>query len=66
MLIPPQTWYGARFNSGYTDSYWHYLSSGDFLKWNIQDGGDYYGGFGIGQLWFIMFLLLHLAHRSSA
>ena len=57
ILIPPQTWYGGRFNSGYTGSYWHYLVSGDFLRWNIQDGGDYFGGFGIGQLWFIMFLL---------
>ena len=26
VLIPPQTWYGARFNSGYTDSFWHYLT----------------------------------------
>lgn len=25
--------------------------------WNVQGGGDYYGGFGIGQLWFILFLL---------
>ncbi len=58
VLIPPQTWYGARFNSDYTGSYWDYLSSGDFLRWNIQDGGDYYGGFGTGQLWFIMWLLL--------
>ena len=57
ILIPPQTWYGARFNSGYGASYWHYLVSGDFMGWNIQDGGDYFGGFGIGQLWFIMFLL---------
>jgi peptidoglycan/LPS O-acetylase OafA/YrhL len=57
VLIPPQTWYGARFNSGYTASFWHYLTSGDFLRWNIQGGGDYYGGFGLGQLWFIMFLL---------
>ena len=48
VLIPPQTWYGGRFNSGYTPSFWHYLVSGDFLKWNIKDGGDYYGGFGIG------------------
>ena len=38
--------------------FWHYLASGDFLRWNIQDGGDYFGGFGVGQLWFIMFLLL--------
>ena len=57
ILIPPQTWYGGRFNSGYTSSYWHYLVSGDFMRWNVQDGGDYFGGFGIGQLWFIMFLL---------
>jgi glucans biosynthesis protein C len=56
VLIPPQTWYGARFNSGYTESYGHYLTSGDFLEWNIQDAGDYYGGFGVGQLWFILFL----------
>jgi peptidoglycan/LPS O-acetylase OafA/YrhL len=30
----------------------------DFLRWNIRDGGDYYGGFGTGQLWFIAFLLV--------
>jgi glucan biosynthesis protein C len=58
VLIPPQTWYGGRFNSGYMRSFWHYLVSGDFLKWNIKNGGDYYGGFGIGHLWFILILLL--------
>lgn len=58
ILIPPQTWFGGRFNSGYSASYGHYLVSGDFLKWNIQDGGDYFGGFGIGQLWFILFLFI--------
>ncbi len=58
VLIPPQTWYGGRFNSGYAQSFWHYLVSGDFLKWNIKDGGDYYGGFGIGHLWFIIVLFL--------
>ncbi|HUK78762.1 MAG TPA: acyltransferase family protein [Thermoleophilia bacterium] len=58
VLIPPQTWYGGRFNSGYSASFWHYLTSGDFLKWNIKDGGDYYGGFGIGHLWFIIVLFL--------
>jgi glucan biosynthesis protein C len=58
ILIPPQTWYGGRFNSGYTGSYWHYLVSGDFLHWNVQNGGDYFGGFGIGHLWFILFLFL--------
>ena len=58
VLIPVQTWYGARFNSGYEDSFWHYLVSGDFLQWNIQGGGDYFGGFGFGHLWFIFVLLL--------
>lgn len=57
VLIPPQTWYGGRFNSGYAQSFWRYLVSGDFLRFNIQDGGDFYGGFGIGHLWFIMVLL---------
>jgi glucan biosynthesis protein C len=58
ILIPPQTWYGGRFNSGYAGSFWHYLASGDFLNFNIKDGGDYYGGVGIGHLWFILFLFL--------
>jgi peptidoglycan/LPS O-acetylase OafA/YrhL len=58
LLIPVQTWYGARFNSEYTESLWHYLVSGDFLRWNIQEGGDYFGGFGFGHLWFIFVLLL--------
>jgi glucan biosynthesis protein C len=56
ILIPPQTWFGGRFNSGYAESYWRYLVSGDFLRWNLQDGHDYYGGFGIGHLWFVLFL----------
>ena len=58
VLIPPQTWYGGRFNSGYGASLFHYIVSGDFLKWNIKNGGDYYGGFGIGHLWFIIILFL--------
>jgi glucan biosynthesis protein C len=58
VLIPPQTWYGARFNAGYTGSFWQYISSGQIFVWNIQNGGDYYGGFGIGQLWFILYLLV--------
>lgn len=56
LVIPPQTWYGGRFNSGYGKSFLEYLLSGDFLVWNIQDGGDYYGGFGIGHLWFLLWL----------
>lgn len=56
VLIPPQTWYGGRFNSGYRESFARYLLSGDFLAWNIRDGGDYFGGFGIGHLWFLLWL----------
>jgi glucan biosynthesis protein C len=56
ILIPPQTWYGARFHAGYPGSYWEYLSTGDFLRWN--DGDDYFGGFGTGHLWFIMWLVI--------
>jgi len=56
LVIPPQTWIGGRFNSGYTGSFFTYITSGDFLVWNIRDGGDYYGGFGIGHLWFILWL----------
>lgn len=58
VIMPPQTWVGAQYNSGYTGSFWQYISSGAFLKWNIQEAGDYYGGFGIGHLWFILFLFL--------
>lgn len=58
VLIPPQTWYGARFNSGYTESFVYYITSGDWLVWNIRDGGDYYGGFGMGHLWFILWLFV--------
>ena len=58
VLIPPQTWYGGRYNSGYAGSFLHYIASGDFLQWHIRNGGDFYGGFGVGHLWFIMVLLL--------
>ncbi len=57
VLIPPQTWIGAQFNSGYAGSYVEYITSGRFLVLNFGPGGDYYGGFGIGQLWFILFLM---------
>ena len=58
VVIPPQTYYGARSNSGYTGSYWDFISSGDFLRVTSQPHSDYYGYFGFGQLWFIIFLLV--------
>jgi peptidoglycan/LPS O-acetylase OafA/YrhL len=57
LVMPPQTYVGGRFNSGYAGSYLSYITSGDFLVWNIRDGGDYYGGLGIGHLWFVLWLL---------
>lgn len=56
LIIPPQTWIGGIFNSGYAGSFLHYITSGDFFVWNIKNGGDFYGGFGIGHLWFVLWL----------
>jgi glucans biosynthesis protein C len=58
VLVPPQTWLGGRLHGGYTGSYWNYLSSGSFLRWNIQNDGLGFDGFGVGHLWFILFLLM--------
>jgi glucan biosynthesis protein C len=55
VLCPPQCWYGGRFNSGYTASYWSYLTNGDFFRFDIS---DFDGGFGTCHLWFILTLLL--------
>jgi glucan biosynthesis protein C len=54
ILCPPQCWYGGRFNSGATASYWSYLTGGDFFRFDIS---DYDGGFGTCHLWFILALL---------
>ena len=67
VLIPPQTWYGARFNSGYTGLVLALpRRAATSSHWNIQDGGDYYGGFGFGHLWFIFVLLFVAADRAAA
>jgi peptidoglycan/LPS O-acetylase OafA/YrhL len=58
VLVPPQTWFGGRLHAGYAGSYWNYLSSGSFLRWNIQNDGLGFDGFGVGHLWFILFLLV--------
>lgn len=59
VIVPPQTWYGAQTNAGYTGSYVEYLSSPTF--WSVENlfgKGDYYGGFTPAHLWFILFLLV--------
>jgi len=59
VLVPPQTWYGARTNDGYTGSYLEYLTSGAFLNPdNLFGRGDYFGGLSPAHLWFILFLWL--------
>ena len=58
VLVPPQCYYGARSNAGYTGSYWDYVSSGDFFRFSSEAHSDYYGYFGFGQLWFIILLLV--------
>jgi glucan biosynthesis protein C len=58
VLIPPQTWCGARFNSGYQGSYLRYLASDAFFHIDFREGGDYFGGLGVGHLWFILFLFV--------
>lgn len=55
VLCPPQSWYGGRFNAGYSGSYWTYLVNGDFFRLDIS---DYDGGFGACHLWFILALLV--------
>lgn len=59
VLMPPQTWVGGQFNSGYTGSFFTYITSGAFLVPNFGPEGDYYGGLGIGHFWFILFLLVY-------
>jgi len=59
VLVPPQTWYGAQTNAGYTGSYVEYLTSGAFLNPdNLFGRGDYFGGLSPAHLWFILFLWL--------
>ena len=58
VLVPPQCYLGARSNAGYAGSYWDYFSSGDFFRFSSQAHSDYYGYFGLGQLWFILLLLV--------
>jgi surface polysaccharide O-acyltransferase-like enzyme len=57
VLVPPQTWYGAQTNAGYTSSFVEYYTSGAaFTTANLLGRGDYYGGLSPAHLWFIWFL----------
>jgi len=59
VLVPPQTWLGARTNAGYTGSFVEYVTSGAaFSLDNLFGRGDYYGGLSPAHLWFILFLWL--------
>lgn len=57
VIVPPQTWYGARTNAGYTGSFLDYVTSSALWSFeNMVGRGDYYGGLTPAHLWFIMFL----------
>ncbi len=58
VLVPPQTWYGARTNAGYTGSFVEYLQGPAWSLDNLFGRGDYYGGISPAHLWFILFLWL--------
>ena len=57
VIVPPQTWYGARTNAGYGGSFLSYVTSSAF--WSVDNlfgRGDYFGGLSPAHLWFILFL----------
>lgn len=59
VIVPPQTWYGAQTNSGYSGSLIDYYTSGfAFDSTNLFGRGDYFGGLSPAHLWFIMFLFI--------
>jgi glucans biosynthesis protein C len=59
IITPAQGWIGARTNSAYLGSLWTYLSTGRFLDFSkLFVVGDYFGGFVVGHLWFVLYLFL--------
>lgn len=57
VVVPPQSWIGARSNAGYAGSLWSYWPR----ALTVAPSGDlsgYSGGFTPGHLWFILFLLV--------
>lgn len=55
-VVPPQGWYGARTNAGYTGSLVQFHRDYFSLKWGAIS--DYLGGPSFGHLWFILFLYI--------
>lgn len=59
VLMPPQSWYGAQTNAGFTGSFAEYLTGGSALNPSyLLTRGDYFGGIGIGQMWFVLYLFV--------
>jgi peptidoglycan/LPS O-acetylase OafA/YrhL len=56
VIVPPQTWYGARTNAGYTGSLAQFYVDYFSLKWGLIT--DYRGGPSYGHLWFILYLFI--------
>lgn len=56
VLIPPQSWFGARQNvEGFSQAYLPYWRG--FFAWDTSVS-DYFGGSGFGHLWFVLFLFI--------
>jgi peptidoglycan/LPS O-acetylase OafA/YrhL len=57
VIVPPQTWIGARTNAAYTGGLLEYLPRA-FAVGPNGDLSGYFGGFTPAHLWFVLFLLL--------
>lgn len=56
LLAPPLGWFGAQTNAGFRGSFGEYLASGRFLNFSLKPGAEYAGSFGLGPMWFLLFL----------
>lgn len=61
VLVPPLNYFGARTNAGFRGTFWEYLTSGRFFRFSLTPGADYAGGFGPGQMWFLLFLFVFVS-----
>jgi peptidoglycan/LPS O-acetylase OafA/YrhL len=57
VLVPPQSYFGLRNHSDYTESFLQYYPR--FFEFKLEDPAGYYlGGFTPGHLWFILYLFV--------
>jgi peptidoglycan/LPS O-acetylase OafA/YrhL len=57
VFVPVQSYYGFRFQTGYSGSYLQWLPN--FFNFNPADPDGYYlGGFTLGHMWFVLYLFV--------